>query len=106
VNFVFRGRTGGQVKGKLTSRLVPGSLTVDGAIYHVTFEWIVKAAKRKSFVVPNGGNLGHDHRQRHHGRRGDQGLGKGAPVHEEGQLIDEATLTFAGEIWIARGCGD
>ena len=107
VNFIFQGTTGGKVKGTLESRLVPGSLTVDGAIYHVTFDWIVSAnAKHKSFVARTPGTWDTATGRVVLDGKVTDGWHRGAPVHEEGQLIDPATLTFAGEIQILADCDD
>lgn len=105
VNFVFQGTTGGKAKGTLESRLV--SLTVDGPIYHVTFDWIVTAkAKHKSFVARTTGTWDTTTGRVVMDGEVTRGWHRGAPVHEEGQLIDPATLTFAGEIQILADCDD
>lgn len=104
VNFVFQGTTGGSANGTLESRLV--SLTVDGAIYHITFDWIVTAKKKhKSFVARTIGTWDTTTGSVVMDGEVTEGWHEGSPVHEEGQLIDPATLTFAGEIQILRGCG-
>jgi hypothetical protein len=104
VNFVFQGTTGGSANGALESRLV--SLTVDGAIYHITFDWIVSAKKKhKSFVARTTGTWDTTTGRVVMDGEVTDGWHEGAPVHEEGQLIDPATLTFAGEIQILKGCG-
>jgi hypothetical protein len=106
VNFVFQGTTGGKVKGTLESRLV--SLSGDGAIKTVTFDWIVTAnAKHKSFVARTTGTWDTTTGSVVMDGEVTQGWHRGAPVHEQGQLVDPATLTFAGEIQIfARDCDD
>ena len=104
VNLVFEGTTGGKAKGDLESRMVPGSLTIDGAIWHFAFDWIVDArAEHKSFVARTTGTF-----DTTTGRVVMEGVvtngwHEGAAVHEEGQLLDPATYTFAGVIEIARG---
>ncbi len=94
VNFVFAGTVSGDVSGDLTSRLVSLE-AVTGPVYHLTFDWTVSAGS-ESFtartsgiwntktgnVVMNGCVIA--------------GYLDGAQVHEQGQLIDPATLTFEG----------
>src|SRR5262245_65638783 len=48
-NFVFKGTTGGDVPGSLTSKLV-GTPEKTGSNMHVTFDWIVTAGP-KSFTA-------------------------------------------------------
>lgn len=101
VNLVFEGTTGGRAKGTLVSRMVPGSLTIDGPVWHFAFDWSVTArSPHKSFVARTLGTF--DTRTGRVVMDGSviDGWHEGAPVHEEGQLIDPATFTFAGEIVI------
>jgi hypothetical protein len=103
VNLVFEGTTGGAAKGTLESRVVPGSLTIDGPIWHFVFEWTVSAnATHKSFVARTTGTLDTTTGLVVMDGEVTEGWHKGATVHEEGQLIDPATYTFAGRIEIAR----
>jgi hypothetical protein len=105
-NLVFQGTTGGAVKGTLESRMVPGSLTIDGPIWHFTFDWIVSAKPRhKSFVARTTGTFDTTTGSVIMDGRVIRGWHRGALVHEEGQLLDPATFTFAGEIQILAGCG-
>jgi hypothetical protein len=94
---VWQGTTTGDIAGELTTRLQ--SLRVSGPIWHVTFDWIVDAGPRSltarldgilntktGTVVMNGTVI--------------EGYLQGAQVHEAGQLVDPATLAFAGDIRI------
>lgn len=102
-NLVFEGTTGGKAKGALESRMVPGSLTIDGAIWHFAFDWIVMAkARHKSFVARTTGTFDTTTGLVVMRGRVTDGWHEGARVHERGQLIDPATFTFAGELRIAR----
>jgi hypothetical protein len=57
-NLVFQGTTGGRAKGGLESRMVPGSLTIDGPVWRFAFDWIVDAtAEHKSFVARTTGSF-------------------------------------------------
>jgi hypothetical protein len=93
--YVFQGTASGAVNGGLTSQLV--SLNdVSGPIYHVTFDWIISAGAQSFTARTSGtwntltGQVVMD------GTVISSGYLSGAQVHEEGQLIDPATLTFAG----------
>ncbi len=100
-NLVFAGTSGGKAKGDLMSRMVPGSLTIDGAIWHFAFEWTVNGkSPHKSFVARTSGTF--DTTTGRVVMEGSviDGWLEGAPVHEQGQLIDPATFTFAGELAI------
>lgn len=106
VNLVFQGTTRGRVKGTLESRMVPGSLTIDGPIWTFTFDWIVTAkSQRKSFVARTTGTFDTNSGLVVMDGSVIDGWREGAAVHEEGRLIDPATFTFAGEIQIARERG-
>ena len=103
-NLVFQGTTGGRVKGDLVSNMLPGSLTIDGAIWHFTFDWIVTAnSKHKSFIARTTGDFDTSTGSVVMDGSVIQGWHLGAPVHEEGLLIDPATFTFAGVIVISPG---
>jgi hypothetical protein len=98
---VFAGTTDGAAKGALQSRFVPGSLTVEGDVWRLSFDWIVSAdASAKSFVARTTGTL--DTRTGRVIMDGTvtSGWHAGANVHEEGQLVDPATFEFAGTIAI------
>lgn len=106
-NLVFAGTTGGQVKGTLESRMVPGSLTIDGPIWRFAFDWIVTAkARHKSFVARTTGTFDTTTGLVVMDGSVTEGWREGSRVHEEGRLIDPATFTFAGEIQIARNADD
>jgi hypothetical protein len=106
-NLIFQGTTGGRVKGSLESRMVPGSLRVEGAIWHFAFDWIVHAkARNKSFIARTAGTFDTTTGRVVMDGTVTQGWHEGAPVHEEGRLLDPATYTFAGELQIARHCDD
>ena len=102
VNFVFQGTSGGKVKGALESRLVPGSLRIEGPIWHFAFDWIVDAKVRhRSFVARTEGTFDTTTGRVVMDGVVTDGWHEGAPVHEDGQLLDPATFTFAGELRIA-----
>jgi len=104
---VFNGTTGGAAKGTLVSRLVPGTLDASTPVWRFAFEWDVTAkAPSKSFVAITTGTF--DTTTGAVIMEGSvvSGWHVGAPVHEEGQLIDASTFTFAGEIVILPGRGD
>jgi hypothetical protein len=106
-NLVFEGTTGGKAKGTLVSRMLPGSLTIEGPIWHFTFDWIVSAkARRKSFVARTTGTFDTNSGRVVMDGSVIDGWREGAAVHEEGVLIDPATFTFAGELRIARNGDD
>ena len=101
-NLVFQGTAGGRAKGSLESRMVPGSLEIDGAVWHFAFDWIVDAkAQHKSFVARTTGTFDTATGLVVMDGIVTEGWHEGAPVHEEGRLVDPATLTFAGELRIA-----
>ena len=92
---VWNGTVSGDIEGSLETRLL--DLEVAGPIWHVTFDWIVDAGPssftarlsgvlntKTGAVVMNGNVV--------------SGYLLGAQVHEEGQLVDPATLEFAGSI--------
>lgn len=95
----WQGTVGGDVEGQLTTVLT--SLVESGPIWHVEFDWIIDADDdaqdftahltgilntRTGKVVMNGTVV--------------EGWLLGAQVHEEGQLVDPATLSFEGSIRI------
>ena len=103
-NLVFMGTTGGRAKGDLTSRMVPGSLTQGPRYWIFSFDWIVTAkSNHKSFVARTTGVFDTVAWTVIMDGSVTEGWHLGAPVHEEGQLIDPATFTFAGVIEIDAG---
>jgi hypothetical protein len=102
-NLVFAGTAGGDVKGVLVSRLVPGSLSIDRPIWTFTFDWIVGAnARHESFVARTTGTFDTTTGTVVMDGRVTVGWHRGAAVHEVGRLIDPATYTFAGELQLAQ----
>ena len=102
-NLVVEGTAGGRAKGALESRMVPGSLTIDGAIWHFAFDWIVDAtAEHKSFVARTTGTFDTSTGLVVMDGVVTDGWNEGASVREEGRLLDPATFTFAGELRISR----
>ena len=102
-SLVFQGTAGGKAKGALESRMVPGSLRIEGAIWHFAFDWIVDAkARHRSFVARTTGTFDTTTGRVVMDGVVTEGWHEGAAVHEEGQLLDAATFTFAGELRIAR----
>jgi hypothetical protein len=93
-NFVFEGTVSGGVTGALTSKLV--SLDAQqGKILHVTFDWIVSAGG-KSFTARTKGTWNQNTGQVVMNGSVIDGYQLGAPVHEQGKLVDPTTLTFQG----------
>jgi hypothetical protein len=96
--FTFAGTTGGDAPGTLTSQLVSIE-GITGPVYHVTFDWFVSAGEN-SFVARTAGIW--------NTKRGlvtmngsvTSGYLAGAQVHEQGQLVDPATLRFQGVIQV------
>jgi hypothetical protein len=105
-NVVFQGSTGGAVSGTLESRLVPGSLTIDGDLWTFEFDWTITAdVPAKSCTMHAAGTM--------------IGVNAGSPVvmdgvvtggwhagaamHMEGQLVDPSTFTIAGTLTIEPG---
>jgi opacity protein-like surface antigen len=102
---VWQGTVGGDVQGQLTTVLT--GLRVSGPIWHVEFDWIIDADDdaydftarlsgilntRTGSVVMNGAVV--------------EGWLLGARVHEEGQLVDPATLGFEGSIRLMPATAD
>jgi hypothetical protein len=96
---VWEGTVSGDIDGDLTTELL--SLEVTGAIWHVTFDWIVTAGDQ-SFVATMDGILNTKTGRVVMNGTVTSGWLLGAQVHEEGQLIDPdpATLRFIGQITI------
>ncbi len=100
VAFVWAGTVSGDVSGGLTTKLT--DLRVSGPIWHVRFDWIIAAGER-SFLADLSGILNTETGQVIMNGTVAEGWLQGAQVHEEGQLIDPATLRFVGEIVILPG---
>jgi hypothetical protein len=102
VAHVWTGTVSGDVSGGLTTRLT--SLRVSGPVWQVRFDWIVDAGEH-SFVADLGGTLNTDTGQVVMNGTVVEGWLRGAQVHEEGQLVDPATLRFIGEIRVMPASG-
>ena len=97
-NLVFEGDVSGAIEGGLVSRAV----SVNGAggeVTRFTFDWIVSAGA-KSFTARLDGILNAVTGQVVMNGTVISGYLRGAEVHEAGRLVDPATFTFAGTIWI------
>ena len=92
----WSGSVSGDVEGDLTTTLL--ALTDTGAIWHVTFDWVVDGDA--SFTARLSGTLNPSTGSVVMNGRVIEGDYLGAVVHEEGQLIDPATLHFQGLIRI------
>jgi hypothetical protein len=97
----FEGVTGGDVSGMLTSRLVSIE-DVTGPVYHVTFDWFVSAGTR-SFVARTSGIWNTGTGLVNMNGSVTSGYLAGASVHEQGHLVDPATLRFQGVIDVMPG---
>ena len=96
---VWEGSVLGDIDGGLTTVLTScnGPNPCSGPIWHVEFDWIVDAGA-ESFTPQNSGT--------HNNVTGAvvmngtvvDGFLQGAQVHEEGQLVNAATLRFEGTI--------
>lgn len=102
--FVFEGSVAGAVTGSLASHLVTLN-AVTGPIYHVTFEWNVTAGT-KSFTADTSGTWNTLTGAVVMNGRVVAGYLKGAQVHEEGQLLDPASLTFGGFLRLLPGTAE
>ncbi len=96
-NFTWAGEVAGDVTGKLETQLT--SKTGDGIIWHVEFDWIVTAGEQ-SFTARLSGILNNQTGKVVMNGEVVEGWLMGAQVHEEGQLVDAATLGFTGTIRI------
>ena len=92
---IWQGTVSGDVTGALTTKLL--SLEVTGPIWHVTFEWIIEAGP-SSFTARLSGILNTDTGGVVMNGNVISGSWLGAQVHEEGQLVNPATLEFVGSI--------
>jgi hypothetical protein len=103
-NFVFEGTTSGDAPGTLTSKLVSLDAAA-GPILHVTFDWIVSSGS-KSFTARTSGIWNTNTGSVVMNGRVIVGYLNGAQVHEEGQLIDPATLSFQGFLQLLPNTAD
>lgn len=92
---VWQGTVSGDVEGSLETRLL--DITVSGPVWHVTFDWIVDSGA-SSFTARLNGTLNTKTGAVVMDGNVISGYLLGAQVHEEGQLVDPATLEFAGSI--------
>jgi hypothetical protein len=101
----WQGEVSGDVSGKLQTIWLnpPGS----GKIWHVEFDWIVEADNTDySFTARLSGILNTNTGKVVMNGKVTEGWLKGAQVHEEGQLTNPETLTFAGTIRIMPATAD
>lgn len=84
----------------MTTQLL--ALEVAGVIWHVEFDWIINAGPQ-SFTARLTGILNTETGHVVMNGKVIQGWLLGAQVHEEGQLVDAATLGFDGQIRILPG---
>lgn len=94
---VWQGTVSGDTTGALTTKLL--SRDVTGPIWQVTFDWIVEAAS-SSFTARLDGTLNTTTGAVVMNGTVTEGHLLGGQVHEEGQLVDPATLEFVGSIQI------
>jgi hypothetical protein len=92
---VWEGTVSGDVTGELTTSLL--SLRVTGPVWQVEFDFIVEAGC-SSFTTRLSGILNTETGAVVMDGRVSEGYLLGARVHEEGQLVDPATLRFVGTI--------
>jgi hypothetical protein len=92
---VWQGSVSGDIDGLLMTRLL--GLDVSGPIRHVRFDFIV-AAGDSSFTTRLSGILSTETGAVVMDGTVTRGYLLGARVHEEGQLLDPATLRFVGTI--------
>ena len=96
---MWEGTVGGDIDGDLTSVLTgcTGPNPCSGQIWHVEFDWII-AAGPESFTAHLRGTLDTLTGQVVMNGTVVDGFLQGAQVHEEGRLVDPATLGFEGTI--------
>jgi hypothetical protein len=92
---IWQGSVDGDVSGGLRTEL--RSLQVSGPIWHVQFDWIVSAGS-ESFVARLDGTLNTNTGAVVMNGNVISGFLLGAQVHEDGQLVDPASLRFVGSI--------
>jgi len=101
LTFTFTGTTDGDVPGDLKSQLV--SLDREsGPNLHIVFDWTVSAGAH-SFVARTSGIWNTKTGSVVMNGTVIEGYLLGAQVHEEGQLIDPATLRFQGSLQLNTG---
>jgi hypothetical protein len=92
---VWQGTIDGDITGTLETRLT--ERRISGPIWHVRFDWIISAGDQ-SFVADLRGTLNNNTGAVVMNGTVVEGYLLGARVHEEGQLVDAATLQFQGSI--------
>jgi hypothetical protein len=92
---VWQGTVDGDVTGTLETRLT--ERRISGPIWHVRFDWIISAGDQ-SFVADLRGTLNNNTGAVVMNGTVVEGYLLGARVHEEGQLVDGATLRFHGSL--------
>jgi len=98
----WEGTVSGDLEGQLTTVLT--DIRVSGPIWHVEFDWIVDADDDAyDFTAHLGGVLNTKTGSVVMNGTVVEGWLIGAQVHEEGQLVDPATLGFEGTIRIMPG---
>jgi hypothetical protein len=98
---VWQGSVSGDVDGGLTTVLTScnGPNPCSGRIWHVEFDWIIDAGP-ESFTAHLSGILNNVTGAVIMNGTVVDGFLQGAQVHEEGQLVNAATLAFAGTITV------
>jgi hypothetical protein len=96
---VWEGSVSGDVDGDLTTVLTSctGPNACSGQIWHVEFDWIIQAGA-ESFTAHLSGILNNATGAAIMNGTVVDGFLQGAQVHEEGQLVNAATLRFEGTI--------
>jgi hypothetical protein len=96
---MWEGSVSGDVHGDLTSVLTSctGPNPCSGTIWHVEFDWIIQAGA-ESFTAHLSGILNLQTGAAIMDGTVVDGFLQGAQVHEEGQLVNAATLRFEGTI--------
>jgi hypothetical protein len=98
---MWEGSVSGDVHGDLTSVLTSctGPNPCSGTIWHVEFDWIIQAGA-ESFTAHLSGILNLQTGAAIMDGTVVDGFLQGAQVHEEGQLVNAATLRFEGTIHV------
>ena len=94
---VWQGTVDGDITGTLETRLT--ERRISGPIWHVRFDWTITAGDQ-SFVADLRGTLNNNTGAVVMNGTVVEGYLLGARVHEEGQLVDAATLQFQGSIQV------
>jgi hypothetical protein len=97
----WEGTVSGDIDGDLTTFLTgcTGPNPCEGAIWHVEFDWIIDAGA-ESFTAHLSGVLNNVTGSVVMDGTVVDGFLEGAQVHEQGQLVDAATLRFEGTIQV------